>query len=257
VIDLRLGDCVDVMRTLSGESVDLILTSPPYDKLRAYASGSTFDFEGVAGQCKRLLKPGGVLVWVVGDQTKDGDESGTSFRQALHFKSIGLRLRDTMIWRKITPSTGGDHKSHYRGAFEYMFVFTVGPPNTINLLHEPCMGKVRVRTVKFRDHDKFLPSRKLLTKPTKVRPNIWDYMTDHSGTGHPAVFPLQLAIDHVLSWTNPGDLVLDPFVGSGTTLEACIKTDRNGIGIELSPTYHAIAERRIAAAREEAACLLF
>jgi DNA modification methylase len=153
-----------------------------------------------------------------------------------------------MIWRKITPFTGGDHKSHYRGAFEYMFVFTVGRPNTTNLLHEPCVGKVRIRTAKFREHGEFLPSRKLHTKPMKVRPNVWDYATDHSGTGHPAVFPLQLAIDHILSWTNPGDIVLDPFVGSGTTLEACIQTDRNGIGIDVDPGYLAVAERRIAAA---------
>jgi DNA modification methylase len=127
LIDIRLGDCVERTREIADASIDLILTSPPYDKLRKYASGSEFDFEGLADQCKRVLKPGGVLVWVVGDETKNGNESGSSFRQALHFQSIGLNRRDTMIWLKANPMHCGD-PSHYVGAFEFMFVFTEGTP---------------------------------------------------------------------------------------------------------------------------------
>jgi DNA modification methylase len=137
MIDIRLGDCVERTREIADSSIDLILTSPPYDSLRKYASGSAFDFEGLADQCKRVLKPGGVLVWVVGDETKDGNESGTSFSQALHFKSIRFKLRDTMIWLKTNPMQSGD-RSHYLGAYEFMFVFTSGRPRIINILREPC-----------------------------------------------------------------------------------------------------------------------
>lgn len=245
---LLVGDCVEVMRGLPGASVDLILTSPPYDKLRRYANGSAFDFEGTAAECKRLLKPGGVLVWVVGDQTIDGSESGTSFRQALHFKAIGLRLRDTMIWRKQNPFSGGDKRSYYRGSFEFMFVMTKGRPSTLSLLREPC--KTAGKSVSFaRQRGQVVPRRPFVVAPTKIRGNVWDYSISKGGRGHPASFPLQLAVDHVLSWTDPGDTVLDPFSGSGTTLEACVRTGRNGIGIDISPEYVALAGRRLAAAR--------
>jgi DNA modification methylase len=251
LIDIQLGDCVERTREIADASIDLILTSPPYDKLRRYGSGSSFDFEGLADQCKRVLKPGGVLVWVVGDETKDGDESGNSFRQALHFKAIGLKLRDTMIYRKANPFHTGD-RSHYQNAYEYMFVMTKGRPRVMNILTEPCKqaGKVYQRS-RHREHGGDLKTFKLASKPvreTKARPNVWGYSLRGKGHGHPAPFPLQLAIDHILSWTNPGDLVLDPFVGSGTTLFACLQAGRNGIGIDKDPTYCEIAERRLRSA---------
>jgi DNA modification methylase len=249
-VRLMLGDCVARMAELPAESVDLILTSPPYDGLRRYAAGSAFDFEATAGQCRRLLKPGGVLVWVVGDRTVDGSETGTSFRQALHFKAIGLNLRDTMIWKKANPFSGGDKKSHYRGEFEFMFVLSNGLPATINLLHEPCKTAGQIRNYT-RQHGRAMPSKFVTTAESKVRGNVWEYAVGLRDHGHPAVFPLQLAVDHILSWTNPGDVVLDPFVGSGTTMLACLQTDRRGIGIDVSPEYLAIAERRLAAARAE------
>lgn len=232
-------------------SIDLILTSPPYDNLRAYAAGSAFDFPGVADQCKRLLKPGGVLVWVVGDQTINGSESGTSFVHALHFKSIGLNLHDTMIWRKLTPMPCGS-TSRYTSAFEFMFVLSKGSPKTVNRIMEPCKRAGVVNQGSGFIRSGGIPRRRTsLGKPIKVekpRHNVWDYANcQDSYIEHPAVFPLQLATDHILSWSNPGDSVLDPFAGSGTTLEACLSTDRNGIGIDISPEYLAIAERRIAA----------
>jgi DNA modification methylase len=252
LIDIRLGDCVERTREIADSSIDLILTSPPYDKLRRYGSGSVFDFEGLAGQCKRVLRPGGVLVWVVGDETVNGDESGSSFRQALHFQSIGLKRRDTMIWLKQNPMYCGD-RSHYLGAYEFMFVFTSGRPRTVNILREPCKQAGRInRSRSHRMHGADATPLAGASKPyneTKARSNVWTYLTgDSKPTEHPAVFPLQLAIDHILSWTNPGDVVLDPFVGSGTTLEACLQTDRNGIGIDKDPTYCEIAQRRLRSA---------
>lgn len=258
MIDLRLGDNVKVMRDLPDASIDLIVTSPPYDDVRTYASGHAFDFEGVAGHSLRLLKPGGVLVWVVNDGTKDGSESGTSFKQALHFKSIGFRLHDTMIYEKanFVPLT---HR-RYEQAFEFMFVLSKGSPKTWNPLVSPCVhaGDSRKTSRHYRD-GKDLGGLSGAGKPykdTKIRPNFWRYTNGKDGVkGHPAVFPLQLATDHILSWSNPSDTVLDPFVGSGTTLVACVNTGRHGIGIELSPEYHSIAEKRSAAEQAKHALL--
>lgn len=248
-IDLRLGDCLSVIGDLPDGSIDLIVTSPPYDDVRVYASGHAFDFEGVAAQCKRVLKPGGVLVWVVGDGTKDGTESGTSFRQALHFKSLGLRLHDTMIYGKANyvPLT---HR-RYEQAFEFMFVLSKGRPKTFNPLMEPCVqaGRIYKKSSHYRDGAQLstLSGSGKPCKESKIRSNVWWYLVGNDGVkGHPAIFPLQLATDHILSWSNPGDMVLDPFMGSGTTGVACLNAGRHFIGIELDPGYFAIAERRLA-----------
>lgn len=250
-MQLHCGDCVEVMGTIPDASIDLIVTSPPYDNLRRYASGSTFDFEGVAAQCQRVLKPGGVLVWVVGDQTVNGSETGTSFRQALHFKDIGLNLWDTMIYQKgCFPPL---NHPRYEQCFEYMFVFSKGRPRVANIATVPCNRPGYSRKSVHRRGGHGLDTPVLFagsgqpTQAMKYRTNIWMYGTGGTDHGHPAVFPLQLAIDHILSWTNPGDTVLDCFAGSGTTLDACLRTDRHGIGIEIDPGYCAIAEKRIAA----------
>jgi DNA modification methylase len=251
MIDIRPGDCVERTSEIAESSIDLILTSPPYDKLRKYASGSAFDFDGLAGQCKRVLKPGGVLVWVVGDETVKGGETGTSFRQSLHFQEIGLRRHDTMIYQKscYVPM----NHPRYEQAFEFMFVHSLGRPRVANIMTEASRRPGLVRKSTHRRGGHGLDSPVLFdgsgkpTKATKLRSNSWTYATVGVDYGHPAVFPIQLAIDHILSWTNPGDLVLDPFVGSGTTLLACLQADRNGIGIDKDPTYCEIARRRIAA----------
>lgn len=252
---LILGDCLDAMRGMPDASVDLVLTSPPYDNIRPYAAGSTFDFGGVAAEIVRLLKPGGVCVWVVGDETKKGSESGTSFRQALHFKSLGLNLHDTMIYGKKNPVPKSGPHRRYEQAFEFMFVLSKGKPKSFDGQTEPCkqVGVVRTTAPTHRrcGHDPvtFHGAGRPI-KATKLRSNIWYYSVKHvKPIGHPATFPLRLAVDHVLSWTVPGDVVLDPFVGSGTTLEACVLTGRRGIGIDKSHEYLALAERRIASAR--------
>jgi DNA modification methylase len=251
MIDLRQGDCVERAREIPDASIDLVLTSPPYDNLRRYSSGSAFDFEALAWQLKRVLKPGGVLVWVVGDQTIDGSETGTSFKQALHFKAIGLNLHDTMIYAKSNPVPLNHNR--YEQEFEFMFVLSEGKPMTVNKLTESCKhaGKFEGSRRHRRDGAEKDPLSLMsgageLIKETKPRGNIWFYLAGgHHCPDHPAVFPLQLAIDHILSWTNPGDTVLDPFVGSGTVGEACLGLNRNFIGIDISPEYLEIAKRRI------------
>lgn len=242
------GDNCDLLGQLPRECVDLVVTSPPYDDLRTYG-GHTWDFYGVAWQLKRVLKPGGVIVWVVADATKDGSETGTSMEQALHFKRLGLNLHDTMIYHKANylPLT----HNRYEQAFEYMFVFSKGRPATFT----PKMTAIlypRNRDLKMRDGDGKKQGRQD-SKENRICPNVFEYKTggghiDADGFAHlhPAPFPEKLAKDHVLSWSNPGDLVLDPFTGSGTTCKAAKELGRNFLGFEINPEYCKIAERRIA-----------
>jgi DNA modification methylase len=249
------GDCVEVMRQMEPESVDMVLTSPPYDNLRTY-NGYSFNFEETAQQIFRVLKTGGVCVWVVGDATIKGSETGTSFRQALYFKDIGFNLHDTMIYQK-NSLTFPDTNRYYQ-CFEYMFVLSKGKPKTARLIADK-ENKQANKTISgnYRDIDGSLKQmsgskKKRSIKDFGVRWNIWQYNTGwkHSYTedflrGHPAIFPLGLAKDHILSWSNEGDTVLDPFLGSGTTLLAAQELGRNGIGIEISEEYCEIARKRL------------
>lgn len=243
-------DCVEGMRTLPTESVDLTVTSPPYDGLRDY-NGFSFDYKQTLEELFRVTKPGGVVVWVVNDQTVDGSESGTSFRQALYAKEIGFNLHDTMIWEKMSPF---QHSNRYIQNFEYMFVLSKGKPKTANLICDRLniYGGTGIHgTERQKDgHTKNL-SEKQKSKQVKdfgARTNTWEIPADKNNeTGHPAVFPLRLATDHILSWSNPGDTVLDPFLGSGTTRIAAYDTGRNFIGYEISKEYFDKQEERFAA----------
>jgi DNA modification methylase len=251
-------DCAEGMRLLPEGSVDLTVTSPPYDNLRTY-NGYSFDFEKIAQELYRVTKSGGVVVWVVGDATINGSETGTSFRQALYFKEIGFSLHDTMIYLKTKPTPQAQHP-RYQPAFEYMFVFCKGyPPKTFNPLKEPTKhtGKV-VKTNGQRNADNTFRHKngKLIEiRKEKTRSNVWAYSnfrpSDMPKDGHPAIFPEALASDHILSWSNPGDIVLDPFMGSGTTAKMAILTGRNFVGFEISREYIEIANKRLEAALAE------
>lgn len=249
------GDCLDVMRGFEPACIDLTVTSPPYDNLRTY-NGYTFDFEGIARELYRVTKPGGVVVWVVGDATINGSETGTSFRQALYFKEIGFNLHDTMIYEKAGMRY--PDVLRYNAVFEYMFVFSKGSPKTFNQIIDRqnlwAGGKI-ARAHQVREADGSIgensayrndPDRRV--RDVGARNNIWRIpfgSENASGQLHPAPFPEALARDHILSWSNPGDTVLDPMMGSGTTGKMAVKYARNFIGIEISGEYMKIAERRI------------
>lgn len=242
------ADCLEYMKTLPDKSFDLVLTSPPYDNLRDY-QGYTFDFEGTARQIRRVLKDGGVCVWIVNDATINGSETGTSFKQALYFKEIGMKLHDTMIWEKDTFSFPDTNR--YRGVFEYMFVLSNGKPKTYNLIADKInkyAGHSVHGTSRGKDGKTFRKSndKKSVTGEHGVRFNVWRNPNEKNNiSGHPAVFPQQIANDHILSWSNEGDTILDPFLGSGTTLVAAKQLNRNATGIEISKEYCEIARKRL------------
>jgi DNA modification methylase len=229
-------NCLETMSRMPDDFVDLVLTSPPYDNLRTY-DGYTFDFEFIANSLYRILKSDGVLVWVVGDATIKGSETGSSFKQALYFMSLGLKLHDTMIYEKNSPAYPASSKSNrYTQIFEYMFVFAKG-----KVPHQLIIDKPN----KWAGHKDFSGKLKNPVPDFSPRNNIWKYTTSFNGVKHPAPFPEALATDHVLSWSSAGSLVYDPFMGSGTTAVAAIKNQRDYIGSEMSADYVALANQRI------------
>ena len=249
-------DCIDGMKLLPNESIDLTVTSPPYDNLRKYDGNivqwSFGKFKQIAKELYRITKQGGVVVWVVGDGTIKGSETATSFKQALYFKECGFNLHDTMIYEKNNPVPQAD-KTRYTQSFEYMFVFSKGKPKTVNRIMVECQhtGKVHFGKNKLNDEncDRKIDRAVKQTKPLK---NIWKYNVginqsskDKIASGVPAIFPEQLAQDHILSWSNEGDLVLDPFMGSGTTAKIATLNNRHFLGFELSPEYCEIANQRV------------
>ena len=241
------------MRLLDDESVDLVVTSPPYDGLRTY-NGYSFDFENIAKELYRVVCDGGVIVWIVNDSTVKGSESGTSFRQALYFKEVGFNLWDTMIWRKTNPIPNDTRQNRYIQAFEYMFVLSKGKPKTCNYLKEKskCGGKVTNNTSQIKANGDSRTDRKearkgMIVNEYKILTNIWDCSSVHKNekTKHPAQFPEKLAQDHILSWSNENDIVLDPFMGSGTTAKMAKLNNRNYIGFEISKEYCDMANTRV------------
>ena len=249
-IVLWCGDCLELMKNIPDDSIDLTVTSPPYDNLRTYNGNiSQWNFEKfqeIAKELYRVTANGGVVVWVVGDATVKGSETGTSFKQALWFKECGFNLHDTMIWVKDGGGAVGSNKC-YTQNFEYMFVFSKGTPKTINLIYDKPnlsfgVDKSGVGRRKI-DGTKKIEKR----KPAKEfsRRNNWWYIPPQKGKEHPAVFPEQLANDHIISWSNEGNTVFDPFMGSGTTGKMAVLNNRKFIGIELDNTYFEIAKERI------------
>ena len=205
-------------------------------------------FTGIADQLFRVTKQGGVVVWVVGDATINGSETGTSFKQALYFKEIGFNLHDTMIYQKSTPPLT---HNRYEQNFEYMFVFSKGKPKTFNGIREPREYKdTRIKKAFGRNKDNSVDLGFSSKDETRLKRNVWKYFAagganDKLSSKHPAVFPEQLAHDHIISWSNEGDTVLDPMMGSGTTGKMAKMLNRNFIGIEKDPEYFKISEKRI------------
>jgi site-specific DNA-methyltransferase (adenine-specific) len=250
------GDCLEVMKDWPDNCVDLVVTSPPYGELRSYGGGR-IQFSELANCLFRTLVVGGVLVWVVKDQTLNGTESGESFRQALAFKDIGFNLHDTMIYAK--EGINYPDTVRYYDAFEYMFVLSKGRPQTINLICDKINTHAGDKSSgRCRQYDDSLrPRTETFKQPVKklgTRWNVWHYRTGYMHTSkdpivfeHPAAFPEKLAADHIKSWSNEGDIVLDPMNGSGTTTKMARILGRRYIGIDISEKYCEIARMRLEA----------
>ncbi len=251
---LVTGDCTEVMADWTDECIDLTVTSPPYDDLRHY-KGYSFPFEDIASQLWRVTKQGGVVVWVVGDRI-NGGRTLTSYRQAIHFQEIGFSVHDVMIYQK--KNTPFMRSNAYTNAYELMLVLSKGKPAVFNPLKTPTARHGYEMLVHNKGPDAVnKKTRKKLNK-TKTRTNIWAYAVGLGGTTrdriafqHPAVFPERLAEDHILSWSDPGDLVLDPMCGSGTTPKMALANGRDYIGIDLSADYIEIAEQRVSLAKRQ------
>ena len=257
--ELILGDCSDVLKTIPDSSVDCTITSPPYDNIRTYGDTLEWSFEKfmtIANELYRVTKQGGVVVWVVNDQTIYGSETLTSFKQALYFKEIGFNVHDTMIYMKHNPLPNAGNR--YQQAFEYMFVLSKGKPKTVHLQMVPrrnATGDKRTERVLTRNRNvDGSTGEQHYTKINDIVPkqNVWEYLIgggnstqDRIAFQHPAIFPEQLVVDHLMSWTDEGDTVLDPFMGSGTTGKMCDAYNRKFIGIEKNPEYFDIAKKRI------------
>lgn len=244
------GDCLEVMKGMPDECVDLVVTSPPYDNLRDY-HGYSLDVPAMCLEFMRIVKQGGVIVWVVGDATVNGSETGTSFRQALTFMDVGFNLHDTMIWNKGGFSAVGALAVRYAPVFEYMFIFSKGKPRVLNLLKDRKTlhaGSIMNGTIRQKDGtNRPMSSSGKIVSEYSQRYNIWNISPQRQcgNDRHPAPFPEQLACDHIISWSNEGDLVLDPMCGSGTTCKMALKTGRHYIGIDISEEYCEIARERI------------
>ena len=253
MIELYHGDCLEIMPVkIPDNHVDLTVTSPPYDNLRTYNNSLEWGehiWKPIIQELYRITKSGGVVVWVVGDATIKGSETGTSFKQALYFKEVGFNLHDTMIWEKKTPIPQVKQK-RYWNCFEYMFILSKGQPKIFNgiMVTAKTAGKKRNDTLKQITTGKQVRIQKeWVTAKERIKKNIWTIATATAKeiNGHTAVFPEQLANDHIISWSNEGDLVYDPFMGSGTTAKMAILNQRKWLGSEISKEYCEIAEKRI------------
>jgi len=258
-IELIQGNCIEKMKDISNGSIDLVLTSPPYDNLRTYNGSLDWGehvWKPTIQELFRVIKDGGIVVWVVGDATIKGSETGTSFKQALYFKEVGFNLHDTMIYMKDNPPPVGGDMRYYQ-AFEFMFVFSKNNPSVFNPIVEDRRNKwndkrtSRVRPVTRNKAGVFTEKNVKIEGQVKLQ-NVWSYVVSGGSVAeemfaheHPAIYPESMARDHIISWSNEGDTILDPFMGSGTTGKMAKKMNRNFIGIELDPEYFKIAERRI------------
>ena len=249
-MQLYCGDCAKELKKIPANFVDLVVTSPPYDTLRT-CYNSTFDMDAITSELMRVMKQGGVIVWVVADETINGSESGTSFRQALKFMDAGFNLHDTMIWEKAGFTDTGSLKVRYPNVFEYMFVFSKGKPKTFNPIKDRVnvnAGRKMHGVIRQKDGSvKTMSSNGKTLCDYGQRFNVWqiDSLKSNTERRHPAQFPLQLAKDHIYSWSNTNDTVMDIFMGSGTTGVASVNMGRKFIGIEIDKDYFEMAKRRI------------
>lgn len=246
------GNCVDIMRDIPDGCIDMTITSPPYDNLRTY-KGFVFPFDNIVKELYRITKEGGVVVWIVSDATINGSETCTSFKQAISFVNEGFNLHDTMIFRKTNPIPQ-IYRKRYNNEFEYMFVFSKGLVNTHNPITTHCLhAGLELKGTTYKNFSKGDQKRGKLANPVKsekIKGNIWEYVVgkksvDQESKNHPAPFPYELAKDHILSWSNENDIVLDPMCGSGTSCVAALDNNRKFIGIDICKEYCELSKQRI------------
>ena len=256
-------DCMETMARMPDNFVDLTVTSPPYDNLRSYKNDidktwGEHVWKPIIEELYRVTKEGGVVVWVVGDATIKGSETGTAFRQALYFQECGFNIHDTMIWRKTNPMPQVK-QPRYSSEFEYMFIFSVGKPKTFNPIMVPtkCGGNKYNSTAKKITSGRKREPLNYIVNHEKVKGAVWDIAVAQNKTAQTAVFPEQLANDHIISWSNQNDIVYDPFVGSGTTAKMAVVNNRQYVGSEISQEYCEIAKKRVADAIKDKAQQLF
>lgn len=247
-------DCMEGLKLIHNSSIDVTITSPPYDNMRTYQDNDEWTFEkfkDIANELYRVTSNGGVVVWVVSDATIQGSETTSSFKQALYFKECGFRLHDTMIWEKTGMIPTQDR---YYNIFEYMFILSKGKPKTMNFIcdHKTTAGgRVQKKDACINKGKQQDGLGTFIRKEYSRRTNIWRIPIGKNPEtkGHPAPFPEQLVRDHILTWSNPEDIILDPFMGSGTTAKVAKQNKRYYIGFEISKDYCDIAENRIAKVR--------
>lgn len=249
---ILLGDCCEIMDKFPDNSINLTVTSPPYDNLRNY-KGFKFDYKPIIEKLYRITSDGGVVVWVISDATINGSETGTSFEHALYFKKVGFNLHDTMIFRKVNPIPQ-IYRKRYNNEFEYMFVFSKGTVSTHNpIMVDTLHAGLRLDKTTYKNFSKNDQKRTKYANPVKdkkIKGNIWEYVVgkkkeDQESKSHSAPFPCNLANDHILSWSNEGDIVLDPMCGSGTTCRMAKVLKRNYIGIDISKEYVNLSKERL------------
>lgn len=249
-------DCLNTLKRIKDNSLNMILTSPPYDNLRTYDCNidevwNDKKWKDIIKELYRVIVKGGVVVWIVNDSTIKGSETGTSFKQALYAKECGFRLHDTMIWNKNSSPYPVGSTARYRQSFEYMFIFSKGKPATFNCIQDVKSKHKELNrkhhTIRLKDGS-LKKVRHHLTRDYIPRFNVWTMppiSSNKERCGHPAQMSIKLAIDHIKTWSNEDDIIYDPFTGSGTTIEACIKLNRRYLGSELNKKYYELANKRI------------
>lgn len=213
---------------------DLIITSPPYDGLRNYESVIN---EKIFSELYRVTKNGGFICWNVFDEKKEG-YSGNSMKQALRFMDVGFNLHQYLIYEKNSVAFNAKKDGNlYTNIFEFVFVFCKGKPKNVNLIID--------KKNKYAGESSYDGKVKCVSEYSP-RTNIWKYTTSQNDkTGHPAVMPELLARDLIYSYSNENDLVLDPFMGSGTTAKICYNLNRKVVGCELDKEYFEKSIKRI------------
>lgn len=243
-IEIYNENNLDTMSRMPDNFIDLTVTSPPYDGLRIY-NGYSFEFEKVANELFRITKNGGVVVWIVNDQRIKNNRTLTHFKQALFFQNIGFNVLDIMIWHKTNPMPY-IQKDQYTPSYESMFVFSKGKPKAFNPIMDDCKYKGKILKTHTTNPESIRKANKSkATKDTKIKSNVWQTVVAGTNYGHPAIFPEQLANDHIISWSNKGDLVYDPFGGSGTTAKMALLLNRKCIMSEISSEYCELSKQRL------------